>query len=455
VSRHSASVPAVARAILAIAAIPFVAAPPASAQNVTWNPLNPATSFPLRAAMATAYDPVSARIIAFGGFDAGGHSSETWAYDGTDWAMLTPATPPTARAAASMAFDAVTQTIVLFGGFDGHSYLGDTWIFDGATSNWSQAFPTHSPTAVTGPNLFTDPSNGHAVVFGGFDGVFYSLTTYRWTGSDWSKLSPTRSPSARGSAIAALDPLHANVVLFGGLGSVNPDNTWTWDGSNWTRQRPTTQPALRYYSSAAFEPHLGGVLVFGGGSGGQDQDDTWLWTGSDWSKLAPAQFPSAREQFALALHEGLGHIVLAGGDDPQSSFFSDTWEFVDEGQFVDLGPGVGGSLGVPTLDGKGDLSVGSPTGFTIALGNALPNAAAFLLVGLTPASIPFKGGTLYPFPIAALTTLVTDGSGVASLSGSIPSGVPSGTTLVFQTWMSDPTAPKGMSGSNGLEAIVP
>ena len=145
-------------AALAIAAIPFVAAPPASAQNVTWNPLSPATSFPLRAAMATAYDPVSARIIAFGGFDAGGHSSETWAYDGTDWAMLSPSTPPTARAAASMAFDSVTQTIVLFGGFDGNNYLGDTWIFDGATSNWSQVFPTHSPKAVTGPNLFTDPS---------------------------------------------------------------------------------------------------------------------------------------------------------------------------------------------------------------------------------------------------------------------------------------------------------
>lgn len=454
-SRHSARIRVATRLAASAAAIAAVAASTAAGQTVTWNPLSPATQFPARAAMATAYDPVSARVIAFGGFDAAGHSSETWAYDGTDWHLLSPATPPSARAGASMAFDSVTQTIVLFGGFDGASYLGDTWIFDGSTSNWSKASPAHSPKAVTGPMLFTDPSNGHAGVFGGFDGTFYQLTTFRWTGSDWTKLTPAHSPPARSAGIIALDSLHKNVVQFGGLGSVNPDNTWLWDGTDWTHQHPTKQPALRYYSAAAFEPHLGGVLLFGGGSGGVDQSDTWLWTGSDWSPLHPTQTPAAREQFALALDESLGHVILAGGDDPQASFFTDTWEFVDEGQFVDLGPGVGGALGVPTLDGSGDLSPGSPTGYTITLGNDLPNAAVLLVVGLTPNSVPFAGGTLYPFPIATIVTDLTDAYGGASLSGSIPSSVPSGTTLVLQTWMADATAPKGLSGSNGLEAIIP
>ena len=110
---------------------------------------------------------------------------------------------------------------------------------------------------------------------------------------------------------------------------------------------------------------------------------------------------------------------------------------------------------MPSLTGNGDLSPGSATGFTITLANAQQNQLAFLLVGLASNPTPFKGGTLYPFPIAVMTSLYTDGFGVASLSASIPSGVPSGSTIVFQTWMSDGTAPKGMSGSNGLEAIVP
>jgi hypothetical protein len=83
---------------------------------------------------------------------------------------------PPARAAASMAFDNVTQTVGLFGGFNG-AYLGDTWIWNGATSTWSAANPATSPKAVTGPMLFTDPVNGHAIVYGGYDGNRYDFSS--------------------------------------------------------------------------------------------------------------------------------------------------------------------------------------------------------------------------------------------------------------------------------------
>jgi hypothetical protein len=243
-------------------------------------------------------------------------------------------------------------------------------------------------------------------------------------------------------------------VLFGGLADVNPNNTWLWDGNDWHEQSPSKQPLLRYSSAASFEPHLGGVLVFGGGSGGVDLNDTWLWNGFDWSPLQPGQAPKAREEFAMAYDAAIDRIVIAGGDDPMQ-FFSDTWEFVDEGRFVDLGPGIGGSFGVPALTGSGDLSPGSPDGVTLTLDHAVPSTAALLLVGLKPASIPFGGGTLYPFPIATTLPLQTSGGGSASLSASIPPGVASGTTIVLQVWMFDATAPKGMSGSNGVEAFVP
>jgi hypothetical protein len=303
--------------------------------------------------------------------------------------------------------------------------------------------------------VFTDPLNGHATVYGGFDGKFYSSSTFQWTGSDWTNVTPSTSPPARSSSIVALDPLHKNVVLFGGLGSVNPDNTWLWDGTTWQRARPTRQPLLRYYSSAAFEPHLGGVLVFGGGSGGVDQNDTWLWTGTDWSRLHPTQRPVARESFAMAYDAAIDRIVVAGGIDPQISFYDDTWEFDAPGHFLDLGPGIAGSAGVPTLLGTGDLTAGSATGFQMSIGDALPLSTALLLVGLTPANVPFKGGTLYPFPYAVIVPLGTDGAGDASLAATIPSGTPSGTTIVFQAWLADPAAVHGMSATNGIEAIVP
>jgi hypothetical protein len=66
--------------------------------------------------------------------------------------------------------------------------------------------PAKSPKPMTGPMVFTDPRNGRVDTFGGFDGRFYSLTTYRWRDGSWHKLFPAQSPSARGSAVFATDP---------------------------------------------------------------------------------------------------------------------------------------------------------------------------------------------------------------------------------------------------------
>jgi hypothetical protein len=301
---------------------------------------------------------------------------------------------------------------------------------------------------------FTDPVNGHATVYGGFDGAFYQSKTWQWTGTDWSNLNPKNAPTARSSALVALDPVHGNVVLFGGLGSVNPNNTWTWDGTDWSLRSPLAQPPLRYDSAAAFDPHLGAVVAFGGGSGGSDLNDTWAWDGANWRKLQPTNAPAARESFAMAYDAALDRVIVAGGWD-NKTFQTDTWEFEYFGTFFSIGPGIGGALGPPTLDGSGDLTPGSTTGFTLAIGNALANDPTFLLASVSQAAIPFKGGTLYPFPIQVIVPMQTDASGNASISAAIPAGVPSGTTLFVQAWMPDPLGPKGMSGTNGLEAIVP
>jgi hypothetical protein len=286
----------------------------------------PASSPGPRAAFASAYDPVSHKVVIFGGYDAATYLSETWTYDGTTWMLESPPSSPPARAAATMAFDAPTQKLVLFGGYDGSNYLGDTWVWDGATSTWTNANPSAAPTPVTGPMLFTDPLNGHVDVYGGFKPPFYQLTTWQWTGTTWQELHPNTSPWARATGVVALDRQHHKVVLFGGLGSVNTNNTWTWDGTDWTMESPATQPPNRYYSTAAYEPHLGNVVLFGGGSGGADLADTWRWTGTDWQALNPVHSPAPRESFGLAYDDAIGSFVLFGGENAGGQF-NDTWWF--------------------------------------------------------------------------------------------------------------------------------
>ena len=129
-----------------------------------WIELSPNDSPPARSYLAMTYDPVSGKVIAFGGSDVTGYLNDTWSFDGTSWTQIATQSAPPARAAAQMTYDSVTQKVVLFGGFDGTNYLGDTWLWDGSTLQWTQATPKHHPPAVTGPMLFPDP-NGRAPIF--------------------------------------------------------------------------------------------------------------------------------------------------------------------------------------------------------------------------------------------------------------------------------------------------
>lgn len=294
----------------------------------TWIQLSPAVSPPARSYLAMTYDPVSRKIIVFGGFDGNGYLNDTWTFDGITWTEIATDSPPPARAAAQMAYDSVTHRVVLFGGFDGTNYLGDTWLWDGRRLQWTRARTTQRPTPVTSPMLFPDP-NGSVDLFGGFDGHFYQLTMWQWSGSDWTQLFPTTVPSARASAAAATNPRTGQVVLFGGLADVNPNNTWTYNGSTWTLRSPMTQPPLVYASSAEFDPPAKAVILFGGGSGGVDQNTTWRWLerAGNWEQVITTQSPPPREGAGMAYLPALGHVVVFGGQNNENPL-NDTWELM-------------------------------------------------------------------------------------------------------------------------------
>lgn len=307
------------------------AVPPASSQttttykHLTWLLRKPKASPTARESHAMAYDPIRQKIVMFGGFDGQNYLSDTWLYDGANWRKLPSVGPygPDGRAAATMVFDNASQQLILFGGYNGQ-YLSDTWTFNEKSLTWEQARPAVVPVAVTAPNSFQDPVNGHAEIFGGFDGRFYSARTYQWTGSDWILLEPAMSPLARGAAIAANDARHHQVVLFGGLADLNSYNTWLWDGTTWALANPTRQPFIHYDGGSAYEPHLGYVIAFGGGNGGPQLTDTWKWTGKTWLKVPTATTPYGRESFGMAYDEKLGRIVIFGGL-YNNLVLNDTW----------------------------------------------------------------------------------------------------------------------------------
>ena len=61
------------------------------------------------------------------------------------WLRLNPQQRPWARAACVMVYDPVSQKIVMFGGFSHTRYFDDTWTFDG--TNWKRIRTTVQPAA--------------------------------------------------------------------------------------------------------------------------------------------------------------------------------------------------------------------------------------------------------------------------------------------------------------------
>jgi hypothetical protein len=98
-----------------------------------------------------AHDPDTRKVIVFGGTDVDeGPLGDTWILDpaAKTWSLLHPSVSPPARGSQAMVFDPVTGKIIMFGGvdWDFHSF-SDTWAFDPATTTWTQIHTEHSPDA--------------------------------------------------------------------------------------------------------------------------------------------------------------------------------------------------------------------------------------------------------------------------------------------------------------------
>jgi len=177
---------------------------------------------------------------------------------------------------------------------------------------------------------------------------------------------------------------------------------------------------------------------------------SWSWTFGD-TNTSTAQNPqhtyTAPGTYTVSLT-----ATGPGGSDIETKVDYIT---VSPDLFVVYGAGTGGAFGVPALDGSGDLTPGSGTGFTISLTDAAPIAPVLLFVGPAASSIPFKGQTLLTFPFLTEYSLGnTQLDGTLTLPGAIPATTPS-LSLYLQAWLADGTGPSGFTSTNGLRLDIP
>lgn len=126
----------------------------------------------------------------------------------------------------------------------------------------------------------------------------------------------------------------------------------------------------------------------------------------------------------------------------------------DSDPYTDLGGGLAGVFGIPSLSGTGTLVGG--TNATLDLVGAAPSALANLFLSLANTPVPFKCGVLSTVPVALSLPLVTSPTGGILIPFvPWPTGLPSGVSLYWQYAVQDGAAICGVSISNLLQATLP
>ncbi|WP_017813315.1 S-layer homology domain-containing protein [Paenibacillus shenyangensis] len=293
--------------------------------NYAWTQRFPATVPAGRTAPLMAYNPATGKVLMFGGYVGGSTNqlNDTWQWDGTNWQQLSPTNVPNRRSGGGMAYDPISQRIIMFGGDSPSGYLGDTWAWTG--SNWQQLSPAHNPTPRGTPYMATDQTRNNIVLFGGITGSGRSNETWTWNGSDWIIQSPATLPSARNFGQMTYDPVSGNLLMFGGNATSGYLNdTWTWNGTNWAQQAPATSPPVRMAYGLAYDG--ANVILFGGeipGTGGQMTGDTWFWTGSTWTQRNLTT--SVRGHIGMLYDPTHDQILSFGGFGSSGAIINETW----------------------------------------------------------------------------------------------------------------------------------
>jgi hypothetical protein len=249
----------------------------------------------------------------------------------SDWTQQFPTHTPSIRYPGGLVLDESRNRVVLWGGgkVSTTDYLQDTWEWDG--TDWTDMSPASPPSKRNSPGFAYDTARGHSILFGGINASLTTLSdTWKWDGSNWTQLTPTHHPSARAIGFMAYDAANSKIVLFGGFDGSFLFDTWTWNGTDWHQESPTHSPALRGdTTSMCFDYTNNNIVMWGGvNSSGTDVQETWVWDGTDWTHISTAHAPSSRNLFSMADSSNCGFVVGVGGRETGSlAFMDETWEW--------------------------------------------------------------------------------------------------------------------------------
>ena len=270
---------------------------------------------------------------------------------------------PPAISGASFVYDPVSQRMILFGGRNEIISFDQTWALK--VTPFGPAWSELDVGEVRPPARFDfaavyRPSENEMIIFGGRN--YYEYFNDLWAleldpgGEHWEEISASGpSPAPRKQAAMVYDPVNDRLLLFGGaLGDSNfsVNDLWSFDFSTgaWTELNPDPAPCARHAMRAVYDDGL--MYVFGGADNeGNFLNDLWALStelgNESWTQLSPSgDLPDPRSAYGSAF-DLFGHNwIIHGGYyfdwDTGFVFYNDVYELnLPSLTWVDMTPSTG------------------------------------------------------------------------------------------------------------------
>jgi hypothetical protein len=242
-----------------------------------------------------------------------------------------PLLTPGQRDWGAAVYDPVSHRMVLFGGEHHSGYYGDVWALELTEGDefWYEVEASGaSPSERRSHTAIYDPVNHRMIVFGGSGTSGYYNDVHELSlgeGSEtWSELttSGTPPPVRRGHA-AVYDPVNHRMIVFGGIySSTFMNDVWSLDLTTleWSELFPAgSSPLPRRSHRAVYDPVEHRMLTYGGGLEIDFGDDLWelsLDLGSEtWTRLYPSGYTPYRSSYGMIYDEEGNRIFMHGGYD--------------------------------------------------------------------------------------------------------------------------------------------
>ena len=321
-----------------------------------WRPLvstpDPTYGVPAARSSPSAVAVANGTVILFGGQDAAGTTlyNDVWRYAAATqtWTMMNPnqassTTYPAKRTWHAATFEPVSGKVIIFGGYDPttSTTYGDTWAYSPTAFTWTRITPTGNPPGGTagtpivangtGSVLIPVQSNNiytvNVATSASTSRVAYSVNSQYFMSGIWDSIN-SRLVIFAGQTPMLSPTSFSNAVI---ADNYSPTTWWTTLHAGGTDATNTVYPSPRSGQSAIYDG-AGTMIVFGGKSGGTPMNDVWAFaigaSSGTWTRLTSVNGPTARYYHKAVFYAdpALGRTMLVFGT--LSAGDTTVWQYI-------------------------------------------------------------------------------------------------------------------------------